>query len=177
MRRQLPCVPRGRAWLEEEGLHLTFTVELEAQRTLCKVFVRRGDRALLLGTPVPAQNGLSLRRRVSRTALAQAGVYPPEGLEIRTGSEGERWRPVDGDGPRCCDDFLATLLREGSWRWRSEAGGALLCHPWRVGEALPAAALVGFLRLERGRVRLWLDGEGRPALQRPDTQGVEREKH
>ena len=80
-RTALPCEPNGRAWYEVDGVRVRFDCTLPGARGLCKLWLVRDGRRLLLGTPEPEGDGLALRRTVSRAMLTEQGVFPPQRVE------------------------------------------------------------------------------------------------
>ena len=73
-RTALPCEPNGRAWYAVDGVRVRFDCTLPGARGLCKLWLVRDGRRLLLGTPEPEGDGLALRRTVSRAMLTEQGM-------------------------------------------------------------------------------------------------------
>ena len=177
---QLPCLPEGQGYYETDGLRVHFACTLPGVGGVCKVWVVREGRRLLLGTPEPVGDGLALRRTVSCAMLRQQGVFPPQRLEISGGQAGERppggggeappdsdgWQSADGrENALTQDALLRAALHQGGWFWRRERDGkiCLRCR-WRSGALFPAAPLFCLMQPERGWLTLWLDGAGNPIL-------------
>lgn len=179
LRRELPCRANGRALgraeYEEQGPRLTFTCTLPGGVGLCKLWLVRGERRLLLGTPAPEGGDLTLRRTFSRTLLEGQGVYPPQRVEVAGGQSTARdpdrsgsWQPVDRHTPGLSDPLLRQLFCQGGWQWRSWDGGTEFCHGWAEGAPFPAVPLFCLAQI-RGeghkiQVHLYLDREGNPCF-------------
>ena len=77
MRVELPCqsggVPLGRVEYEDKGPRLAFACCLPISAGVCKLWLVRGERRLLLGTPAPEGEELTLRRTFSRAMLSEQG--------------------------------------------------------------------------------------------------------
>lgn len=179
MQRELPCLSGGervgRAHYEENRLRLQFHCFLPGQSGLCKLWLVRGERKMLLGTPAPEGRGLALSRGLSRSALEQAGVYPPERLELlREGetplaeAETGDWNPVSDTAPEFADPFLRRVFRQGGWGWRRWKNGVVLCHAWAEQSPFPAPPLFCFAHVEhtsqRIRVCYYLNERGEPVF-------------
>ena len=160
MRKELPCVPAGEAWCEESPVRVEFGYRDRDSTELCKVYIIGNGRRVLLGTPIPQDGALTLRRSLSKSALIQAGVYPPERIEVDcrrgTGEPDKR--------PRFADQFLASQFQGGGWRRSDGVSGFVLCHPWRQGQPLPACPLFCFATLRPGEVRYCFDRNGTPVF-------------
>ena len=179
LRRELPCRAHGasvgRAEYEEQGPRLTFHCALPGGTGLCKLWLVRGERRLLLGTPAPEGERLTLNKALSRSLLESQGVYPPQRVEVtglqasaRDGEESNRWRPVDRQCPRLVDPQLRQLFCQEGWLWRPGAGGVELCHGWAEGAPFPAVPLFCLARVagegHKIQVRLYLDRDGNPCF-------------
>lgn len=178
MRVELPCqangVPLGRAGYEEQGPRLAFACRLPGGAGVCKLWLVRGERRLLLGTPAPEGEELTLRRTFSRAMLSSQGVYPPERIEVAGawsadgGTETGGWRPVDGRRPGLGDPLLRQIFTQGGWGWRRWERGVVLCHSWGEDAPFPAVPLFCLAQVVREghkiQVRLFLDGEGNPCF-------------
>lgn len=176
---ELPCraagAPLGRAEYEPQGPRLRFVCTLPAGAGVCKLWLVRGERRLLLGTPAPEGAGLTLDRTLSRSLLERQGVYPPQEVEV-TGIQttaGDRaasgqWRPVDRQTPGLSDPLLRQLFCQGGWRWRPRARGAEFCHDWTEGAPFPAVPLFCLAGItgegHKIQVHLYLDGAGNPCF-------------
>lgn len=179
LRRELPCraagEPLGRVEYEQQGPRLRFVCTLPAGAGLCKLWLVRGERRLLLGTPAPEGDGLVLERTLSRSMLESQGVYPPQWVEVTDAqhTEGERadtgrWRPVDRHTPGLSDPLLRQLFCQGGWQWRPWARGTEFCHDWSEGGPFPAVPLFCLADIAREdhkiQVHLYLNGEGNPCF-------------
>lgn len=185
LRRELPCraagEPLGRAEYEQQGPRLRFVCTLPAGVGLCKLWLVRGERRLLLGTPAPEGDGLALDRTLSRSLLESQGVYPPQRVEvtgIRTTSgdwntagdraDSDHWRPVDRQTPGLSDPLLRQLFCQGGWQWRPWARGVEFYHGWREGDPFPAVPLFCLAGItgegHKIQVRLYLDRDGNPCF-------------
>ena len=185
-RTALPCGPDGRAWYEADGVRVHFDCTLPGARGLCKLWLVRDGRRLLLGTPEPKEGGLVLRRTVSRAMLTEHGVFPPQRVEV-VGSALERPAagmmgagqqsaaprpaPPGADWQRAehslTDDPIlrAVLSSQSGWSWRRERDGKLcLRRGWQAGMPFPVPPLFCLARAERGWLMLWLDSRGVPVL-------------
>ena len=182
LRRELPCRANGalmgQAEYEEQGPRLVFHCVLPGEVGLCKLWLIRDQRRLLLGTPAPEGEGLTLHRTLSRSLLESQGVYPPQRVEV-TGTQvsarevpGQReaggWRPVDRQGPTLADPLLRQIFCQGGWQWRPWDRGTELCHGWGPGAPFPAPPLFCLARVtgegHKIQVRLYLDREGNPCF-------------
>lgn len=180
LRVELPCrsggAPLGRVTWEEKGPRLAFDCRLPAGAGVCKLWLVRGERKLLLGTPAPEGAELTLHRVLSLSLLRAQGVYPPEWVEVtgagaapgpESGEEG-RWRPAGEGVPALEDAPLRRMLAQGGWVWRRRGQGVELCHGWAAGAPFPAAPLFCLARVveqdHKIQVRFYLDGAGRPCL-------------
>lgn len=185
LRRELPCrgdgASVGRAEYQEQGPRLTFTCTLPGGVGLCKLWLVRGARRLLLGTPAPEHGQLTLRRTFSRTLLESQEVYPPQRVEV-TGIQAasgdwdtagdqagsDHWRPVDRQTPGLSDPLLRQMFCQGGWQWRPWARGVEFCHGWGEGAPFPAVPLFCLARVtgegHKIQVRLYLDRDGNPCF-------------
>lgn len=182
LRRELPCQANGalmgQAVYEEQGPRLVFTCALPGGAGLCKLWLVRQERRLLLGTPAPEGDGLTLRRTLSRSLLERQGVYPPQRVEVTGAQASARevrdrgqpgaWRPVNRQGPPLADPLLRQIFCQGGWQWRPWERGAELCHPWEPTAPFPAPALFCLARVSgeghKIQVRFYLDFEGNPCF-------------
>ena len=185
-RTALPCEPNGRAWYEVDGVRVRFDCTLPGARGLCKLWLVRDGRRLLLGTPEPEGDGLALRRTVSRAMLTEQGVFPPQRVEAvggvwerpaagmtgagqqsaaaRSALSGTNWQRAE---PSLTNDPIlhGALSDQSGWSWRREEGGKLcLRRSWQVGMPFPIPPLFCLVRAERGWLMLWLDSRGMPVL-------------
>lgn len=160
VRKELPCVPAGEAWYEESPVRLEFGYRDGGSVELCKVYITNRGRRFLLGTPMPQNGALALRRSLSKSALIQAGVYPPERVEVER-AQGQAGEEAP---PRFADSFLAAQFRGGGWRRSDGGAGFVLCHTWRPGQPVPACPLFCFATLRSGEVRYCFDRTGRPVF-------------
>ena len=115
-RTALPCEPNGRAWYAVDGVRVRFDCTLPGARGLCKLWLVRDGRRLLLGTPEPEGDGLALRRTVSRAMLTEQGVFPPQRVE----AVGGVWeRPAAGMTGAGQQSAASRSTRAGTGRGRS----------------------------------------------------------
>lgn len=182
---ELPCLPEGRAWYEADGLRLKFECTLPERDGVHKLWLCRGERRLLLGTPKPEERGLVLRRSVSCALLRQQGVFPPQRLEVVGGGAGKSnemppesgearsnlndWQSTAGQESRLTrDELLRAALRRGGWFWRREGdernGKICLRCRWQPGDPFPIPPLFCLTVPERSWLIIWLDGGGNPCL-------------
>lgn len=179
LRRELPCraagTPLGRAEYEQQGPRLRFVCTLPAGAGLCKLWLVRGERRLLLGTPAPEGDGLTLDRTLSRSLLESQGVYPPQRVEVtgartpgpEAGHAGD-WCPAEQRMPSLGDPLLRQLFCQGGWRWRPWARGTEFCHGWAEGTPFPAVPLFCLASItgegHKIQVHVYLDRAGNPCL-------------
>jgi hypothetical protein len=167
-------VGRAQLW-EEGGVWLRLRAELPREIGLCKLWLVRGEKRLLLGTPQPMAQGMVLEKRLSRAMLRQQGLDPPAYLAVlgrKTHPEPESWRPVTEDAPTIPDALVASLVRETGWEWRPWERGVVLRHLWRERTPFPAMPLFCLICPQRqtsGEANLWqlllyLDLSGNPVL-------------
>lgn len=178
LRVELPCqsggVPLGRVEYEDKGPRLSFACRLPISAEVCKLWLVRGERRLLLGTPAPEGEELTLRRTFSRAMLSEQGVYPPERVEV-TGSwaagggpEQEQWQTGGAGVARLSDPLLRQMFSQGGWGWRRWERGTVFCHSWEENAPFPAVPLFCLAQVERRehkiQVRIYLDQGGNPCF-------------
>lgn len=171
MFRELPLVSGGvcvgQAEYEESQLRLRFRCCLPGRQELCKLWLVGKDGRLLLGTPAPQGDGLYLERSLTRSALAEAGAYPPERVErepTQTGPDPEP--PPNGLPIRPGDPVIvAALAAERPGRWQRVGDAWQVAYPWQLGQPMPLLPLFCFARVGRGEVSFLLTDRGYPAAE------------
>lgn len=159
MRVELPCLPEGEGYYEPQGaLHLRFFCRLPPGDGVWKVWVRRGEREVLLGTPAPENGACALSRTLTRAFLEQNGVWPPECLTVRAVGERDGWTIPDGQRLGA----IAPLFRQGNWQMRVLSDGVELRAPFRPGQPFPAPPLFCLAHVAPGWVYYRLDSRGKP---------------
>ena len=159
MRVELPCLPEGEGYYEPQGaLYLRFFCCLPPSDEVRKVWVQRGEREVLLGTPAPEKGVCVLSRTLTRAFLERHCVWPPERLSVRPVGERVEWSAPDG----LQADALAPLFRRGNWQMRRIDGGTELRAPFRIGQHCPAVQLFCFARITENWVCYRLDDRGKP---------------
>lgn len=153
-------------------------VHMEAERPadglgLYKVWLH-GDQGgrLLLGTMVPENGALRLRRSLSLGTLERAGCWPQFWAEAPlafafTGQGGGHWYCEQHPECMVADPVLRGQL-EGSMLCKREKGGFSLAAPFRTDRPIPLSALFCLAQVERWNGQLHLvwsfDQEGRPKI-------------
>ncbi|MCD7945006.1 MAG: hypothetical protein LUF81_00055 [Clostridiales bacterium] len=171
MFRELPLVSGGvcvgRAEYEESQLHLWFRCRLPGRQEVCKLWLVGNGRRLLLGTPAPQGDGLYLERSLTHSSLKEAGVYPPERVELEMTQAGPDSERLQSSLPiRPSDPVIAAALaaeRPGQWqrvgdRWQ-------VAYPWQLGQPMPLLPLFCFARVRQGEVSFLLNDRGYPAAE------------
>ena len=162
----------GTLLVTQEGLR----VRLEARRPadgkgLYKVWLlgARGAR-LLLGTMIPEDGALCLRRVLSRSELERNGCWPPVGAEAPLAfpfAPNPRWYCEPNPRSLVSDPLLRSQI-PGSMLCLREKDGFRLAVPLRPGCPLPLSGLFCLARPERldGTLHLvwFFDASGEPRL-------------
>ena len=159
--------PAGRVDIREEGLQAVISARAADDGAgLYKLYLLGKGEGLLLGTLIPENGALRLRRTIPVDQLRRRGLWPPAGAEVRLayafGQErGTAERPPQGwtreDQPaRLMGERLlkesAAPLKGGLTRREGE--GFVLALPWEPGGAFPLTPLFCFATAQR------LDGRG-----------------
>ncbi|MCC8181444.1 MAG: hypothetical protein LIO45_00445 [Clostridiales bacterium] len=169
MFRELPLlsggVRAGRAEYEESQLRLRFRCCLPGQQEVCKLWLAGKDGRLLLGTPAPQGEGLYLERSLTRSSLADAGVYPPERVEVEPAQVGPGPERSQNSLPiRPRDPVIAAALAaERPGRWQRVGDRWQVAYPWQPGQPMPLLPLFCFAHVSRGEVSFLLSDQGYPA--------------
>lgn len=139
-----PGAVRGRAAEDGKGLYKGY---------LCGT----GGRALL-GTFLPEDGRLKLRRTLSLDELRRQGAWPPTGaraeLAFSAGSPGgphspEGWHWEEAPARRMGEPLLARAAGGGRALYRPEPEGFSLAFPYAETRAFPLTPLFCFARVER----------------------------
>jgi len=164
------------AWQED-----ALRVRLEVRRRddgkgLYKAFVSGRDGELPLGTLLPENGGLALRRTLSLDSLRRQGCWPITGGRCALAfsfREGQK-PPALWSLRRDCASLLSDpILRRsaeqwGGFLWREEGGGFALAAPLECHRPFPLPPLFCLSKIEeiQGRPHaVWrFDRTGRPVL-------------
>lgn len=161
----------GRLTLREEGT----LVQVQAARPndgrgLYKVWLQGPGGRLLLGTLVPEQGELRLRRRLRRGELERQGCWPVTGGETVLAFAFERGTWLQEERPERLvkDVVLRQALRGQTMLLRRGEGGFWLAAPFDTRRPFPLTPLFCLAKSERveGRshVVFFFDREGNPVL-------------
>ena len=149
----------GRGWLEmrSEGPRAVCTVCLPNDgRGLYKAYLTGAEGELLLGTLLPENGRLGLRRTFSLDELGRRGVWPPLGGEVRlsfaAGSPGqgtpEGWTCERAPARLMGEALLSAALEGRSALLRREEAGFSLALPFDTGRPFALPLLFCFARTE-----------------------------
>lgn len=150
----------GRGWLtlQDEGLRVRCSGELRDDgRGLYKGYLLGSGGRFLLGTFLPEQGRLYLRRSLSLDELRRRGMWPPEGAQAELAFvPGHPARPRapagwswEANSARLMGEpLLARAAGNAGAFLRREEGGFLLAFPWPEGTAFPMTPLFCFARVE-----------------------------
>ena len=187
MRVELPCqsggVPLGRVEYEDKGPRLAFACCLPISAGVCKLWLVRGERRLLLGTPAPEREELTLRRAASaapcsrnRGYTLRSGWRSPALGRPAAEPEQEQWQTGGAGVARLSDPLLRQMFSQGGWGWRRWERGTVFCHSWEENAPFPAVPLFCLAQVERRehkiQVRIYLAQGETPAFRR-DCNGWE----
>ena len=171
----------GRLTMTEEGVQVRLEVlRPNDGRGLYKVWLLGDGGRFLLGTLVPEGDGLCLRRRVSRSSLAQAGCWPVIAgecvLSFSFGQPGKQVEWIAASHPEGMmgDEVLRRAVRGSQLLLRRQSDGFCLAARFDPGRPFPVTALfclagVGELH-GQPHVFFHFDREGMPVL--PEKQNV-----
>lgn len=155
----------------EEGALVQMQVRRpDDRRGLYKVWIHGGSGRLLLGTLVPEQGELRLRRRLTRSQLEHDRCWPILGgesvLAFSFGQEG--WQREEHPERLVNDVVLRQALKGQSMLLRQLGNGFLLSAPFDTGRPFPLTPLFCLSKVEGGRqgnrVVFSFDPEGNPIL-------------
>ena len=158
MERRYPLAG-GQGWLtlQEEGLRVRCRGELrDDRRGLYKCYLLGKGERFLLGTFLPEQGRLQLRRSLSLDELRRRGMWPPEGAEAELafvpGSTARPRAPAgwswEANPARLMGEpLLARAAGNAGAFLRREEGGFLLAFPGPEGMAFPMTPRCCFARV------------------------------
>ena len=173
--------PDGMVRIREEGLQAVISARAadDDERLYKLQLIGKGD-SLLLGTLIPENGALCLRRTIPVDQLRRRGLWPPAGAEVRLAYAFGRER---GGGERppqgwTREDHPARLMGERLLRecaaplkgglTRREGEGFVLALPWEPGGPFPMTPLFCFASAERvegrGYAVFHFTGKGCPRL-------------
>lgn len=170
---------RGHISCTRQGMYVRFRVNCPAWEGcpgVCKVWLERGGRHLLLGTLIPEGTALTLSRRLSVAELAGQGMEQPEcavacaGEPVGRDTVG-RWQGLASLPLHPKDRVLGECLHQApeTGQWKPEGDGILLRFPWRPGRPYPLVPLFCFGRVREGAVYFCLNRRGEPVNSWPET--------
>ena len=160
----------GQLLVREDGVRAELLAEAEDTGAgLYKGYAAGPGGRLLLGTFVPEEGRLRLRRSVSRRELEQAGCWPVEGGEAVLafsfgGQKGppKGWQRENTPG-RLMGEPLLAAAAPGPALVRQERNGFSLAYPYGPDKPFPLTPVFCFARLE--------ELDGRPYLCFPFRPG------
>ena len=159
--------PVGEVQIREEGLQAAISARAADDGAgLYKLHLLGEGGSLLLGTLIPENGALRLRRTLPLDQLRRRGLWPPTGAEVRLayafGQEAGRPEPPPAGWAR--EDHPARLMGERLLKecaaplkgglTKREGEGFVLALPWEPGGAFPLTPLFCFASAER------MDGRG-----------------
>ena len=182
MEHRLPLYWRRTEWgilrCREQELRTLFSFRCASPGPgLYKAYLAGEQGSVLLGTPMPEGNCLTLSRTLNHSALKECGAFPPVRGELTLATEGgptqipAGWSlPGEGRFPPL-EAELARAFRALPRLWmRERDGGFDLSVPWRPGQELPVPPLICFARAgaleNRDCLFFYFDGQGRPQIPR-----------
>lgn len=170
---------RGDVSYARQGMYIRFRVRCPAWAgcpAVCKVWLEREERHLLLGTLLPEGAELTLERRISAAELAGRGMEPPECAVACAGEPAGRagagrWQSLATLSLHPQDAVVRDCLRQApdAGEWKPEKDRVLLRFPWRPGRPYPLPPLFCFGRFREGAVYFCLSGQGIPLSAWPET--------
>ena len=154
---QFPLCGGGSVTLQDRGAELSALARLpDDGRGLYKIYLTGDSGRYLLGTPIPEQGTLLLRRVVCLDSLRRQGAWPPTGaqavLAYPAGGAGRPeeagWHPEPCPQARMSDPVLrrASSGLSGTLIKR-EPDGFSLAFPWSSGCRFPLPPLFCLARI------------------------------
>lgn len=178
MERRYTLEGGGSLTVQADGLRAVLTAERASDsRGLYKAYLRGPTGRALLGTLVPENGQLRIRRTLTLDALERQGAWPPVGgeLELAFAFGGEKapdgWQWRDPAGLTFGEEALrAMAVRQGRALYQPADGGFRLAYPFSCDRPFPLTGLFCLAEpavLEGGRYLCFrFDRKGWPAVSR-----------
>lgn len=180
MESRLPLYWRGTEWgilrCWEQEVRTTCSIRCASPGPgLYKVYLVGERGSILLGTPMPEGNCLTLSRTLTHPAMKNCGAFPPLYGELTLASDGILLKAPKGwfiprmEGAPELAEPLNRSFRGLPQLWRrEEPDGFSLAVPWRPGQEIPVPALICFARMQEldGRccILFGFDANGTPRI-------------
>ena len=159
--------------VKEQGLQVVIEVWREDKGDgLYKAFAVGGNGSFLLGTMMPENGRLSLRRTLSMDSLKRQGVWPIKRVECRLS------HPFQGTTPTIpwADEILRRSARRLPRHTVQRSGeGFVLLVPFDPRAPFPLSPLFCLSRVENGRLIFSFREDGTPYIFQPDGKDRKEE--